>query len=71
VLAAVVVGCQTTKVVNFPPPDEPCATEADLDRLDEWIPAPVDIQTALDIDDTMGRVMYSVSYCQEGEERLR
>ena len=61
-LALAALSCQTTKIVNFPAPAEPCPAEPDIeliyDLLGENHP-------------TVERLIYAWSYCVEGEERLQ
>ena len=57
-LALVAVSCQTTKIVNFPAPAEPCLAEADIELLATLLG---------ETHPTLERAIYSWSYCIEGE----
>jgi hypothetical protein len=61
-LALVGLSCQTTKIINFPPPAEPCLTEADLELLTDLLG---------ETHPTVDRAVYTAVYCLEGEERLQ
>jgi hypothetical protein len=49
--------------VDFPAPAEPCATERDLEIVDDALPD--------EHDDVLHRLTYTTIYCLEGDERLR
>ena len=61
-LALAALSCQTTKIINFPAPAEPCPTEADIELLENLLGT---------THPTLERSIYAWSYCVEGEERLQ
>lgn len=67
------LGCPKSPPSSWPPPSDPCPTQADVDRLTDWIGARAKGQKAAEImrlRDELDRWFTAASYCQEAEERL-
>jgi hypothetical protein len=65
-------GCVTVRIVDFPPPEGPCADEDDVKELARLLPNPKDdAREAIRIEALGQRFITSAAYCQEGEETLR
>lgn len=66
-IASAASGCLNVNVYTFPGPEERVATEADLEWLDGLVPQELTPEQR----ESWRRVVYSVGYAQEAEERLR
>ena len=74
VLGVGVLSCQTTKIINFPPPDGECPTAEDLELVDDLLLPPdsgADTVLALERGAVVDRFINATAYCMEGDERLR
>ena len=64
-------GCVTVRVVDFPPPENPCPTEADVEDLARLLPQPQGAMGALLVEELATKFIDAAAYCQTGEARLR
>jgi hypothetical protein len=65
------VACVTVRVVDFPPPENPCPTQADIEELARLLPQPKGALGAIHIDELALKFVDAASYCQVAEKRLR
>jgi len=61
----------TVRVVDWPPPEVPCPSDADVLELARILPKPPDPLEAIRIDVMGRRFADAAAYCQTAEERLR
>jgi len=61
----------TVRVVDFPPPENPCPTKADVEELASLLPRPADPLSLIRIEHLGMRFIDAAAYCQTAEERLR
>lgn len=65
--------CVTVRIVSFPPPEDPCPTEEDVETLAGLLPQPEDLtpREAVRVEELGQKFIGAAGYCQAGEERLR
>lgn len=74
VCAAGFAACQTVRIANLPPPDEPCLTEADTELLCQLLGRESVGKTEedrLQLQAVCQRVADSGAYCETAEGMLR
>ena len=65
------LGCVGVHNPTWPPPLYPCPTSADIIRLAELLPLPVDPLDAIEIDALASRFVGAAAYCAVAAEYLR
>lgn len=73
-LCGVAIGCITidAQVRTFPPPDFPCATDADVVALAELLPERETLlaDELVQLEEMAGRFIDSAGYCQTAAEEM-
>lgn len=66
-----VVGCVNVRITTWPPPIDPCPTEADVEDLGFYMPQPKNDVLLLEIYELLGRFSDAAAYCEAAEAGLK